>query len=111
MSEISVNLASRWRRLGGALIDALVVVIVFFVPLTLFPGEFLQILGGREMTLGQQVILSASAWVVFLVLNVYLISKRGQTIGKVFVRTRIIDLDGNIPKSGKLVVLRYRSQV
>jgi uncharacterized RDD family membrane protein YckC len=42
-----------------------------------------------------------------LALNGYLLFKRGQTIGKVAVKTRIVDLSGNIPHFGKLLVLRY----
>ena len=44
---------------------------------------------------------------MFLILNGYLLFKRGQTIGKVVVKTRIVDLNGNIPSFGKLIVLRY----
>ena len=59
------------------------------------------------MSLVQQVVLFLMGLLVFAILNGYLLAKRGQTIGKVVVKTRIVDLNGNIPKLDDLLVRRY----
>ncbi len=105
-NEVPSNLASRWKRLGGALIDG-VIATVIIVPIMLVTGTLQRAFSGVAMTTGEQVQLFVIGWVVFLVLNGYLLFTRGQTIGKVAVKTKIVDLSGNIPNFGKLLVLRY----
>lgn len=106
MNEVPSNLASRWRRLGGALIDGLISMVII-VPIMLATGVLQAAFSGEGMTIGQQAAFFVVGWVVFLILNGYLLLNRGQTIGKVAVKTRIVDLSGNIPSFGKLLVLRY----
>lgn len=106
MNEIETKLASRWKRLGGALIDA-VISMVILVPLMIVTGVFQRVYRGEGMTTGQQASFFIIGWVIFLILNGYLLAKRGQTIGKVAMKTKIVDLQGNIPSFGKLLVLRY----
>ena len=106
MNEVKPHLASRSVRLGGALIDG-VISLVIIVPVMLATGSFQRLFRGEEMTIGQRAAFFVAGWAVFLALNGYLLLKRGQTIGKVAVKTRIVDLNGNIPHFGKLLVLRY----
>ena len=105
-SEVPSNLASRWKRLGGALIDCLISGAII-LPIMLVAGVLRRASSGVEMTIGEQVGFFVVGWVVFLALNGYLLFTRGQTIGKVAVQTKIVDLSGNIPNFGKLLVLRY----
>jgi len=106
MNEAMANLASRWKRLGGVLIDG-VISMVIIVPIMLATGVLQRAFSGEGMTIGQQTAFFIVGWVVFLVLNGYLLLNRGQTIGKVVVKTKIVDLSGNVPSFGKLLVLRY----
>ena len=106
MNEAATTLASRWKRFGGGLIDG-VVSMAIMVPIMLTTDVPQQPFRGQPMTFGEQATLFVVGWVVFLVLNGYLLYKRGQTIGKVAVKTKIIDLNGNLPSFGKLIVLRY----
>ena len=106
MNEVATNLASRWKRLAGALIDGLILMVII-VPIMLATGVLQQAFSGQEMTIGQQAVFFVVGWMVFLMLNGYLLFKKGQTIGKVVVKTRIVDLNGNVPSFGKLFVLRY----
>ncbi len=106
MNEETTNLASRWKRLGGVLIDTLLASVII-VPIMLATGIFQQIFSEQQLTIGQQATLFVVGWVVFLLLNGYLLFKKGQTIGKVVVKTRIVDLSDNVPSFGKLIVLRY----
>ena len=106
MNEIPSNLASLGKRLGGAMIDG-VISMVIIVPIMLATGVLQRAFTGQGMTIEQQATFFIIGWVVFLALNGYLLLNRGQTIGKVVVKTKIVDLDGNLPKFGKLIVFRY----
>ena len=105
-NEVPSNLASRWKRLGGAMIDS-VIAMVIVIPIMLVTGSLQRAFGGEKMTVSEQVGFFVVGWVAFLVLNGYLLFTRGQTIGKAAVKTKIVDLSGNIPNFGKLLVLRY----
>ena len=106
MYELTINPASRWKRLFGAIIDSLISMIIF-VPVMYATGVLQQISSGESLNIVQQAALFVATWSVFLILNGYLLFKRGQTIGKVVMSTKIVDLSGNIPNFTKLLVLRY----
>ncbi len=100
------NLASRGLRLGGAIIDAIISWITIF-PLMYYSGFWQSAMAG-DVNFGLQLTLSAVSLVIFLVLNGYLLSKRGQTIGKRLVGTRIVSVtDEQILPLSKVFVLRY----
>ena len=86
------NLASRGARLGGAILDAIVSWIVIF-PIMYYSGFWQSAMAG-EVHFGQQMMLATVGMLVFLLLNGYLLSKRGQTIGKALVGTRIVSVEG-----------------
>ena len=105
-------LASRAARFWGSLIDAVVVgiptVIVFVVAFILiWPVN----VNPEQITFADQMALQAAGFIayflLFLLVNGYTLLARGQTIGKVILKIRIVDLDGNIPGFAKVVVLRY----
>jgi len=105
-NEIYPNLASLDKRLVGAIIDAAITLAILF-PIWYSTGLFQKISNGQSMTTSEEIIYFIVGLVIFLILQGYLLYKRGQTIGKVIVKTKIIDLNGNIPNLGKLIVLRY----
>ena len=106
MDDMTIRLASRWKRLGGVLIDSILSMIIT-IPIMLATGVFQSALKGETMSIGEQVILIIVGWFFFLALHGYLLCRRGQTIGKYIVKTKIVDMDGNVPDFGKLLVLRY----
>jgi len=105
-------LASRWQRLGGALLDGLIGAAAM-VPLMWMLGVFDRLgeamRGGSSggLGLGLTVTLFGTGWVVFLLLHGYLLYNYGQTIGKRLVGTKIVDERGAVPGFGKLFLLRY----
>jgi uncharacterized RDD family membrane protein YckC len=100
------NLASRGARLGGAIIDAIVSAVVSF-PIMYYTGFWQAAMSG-DVNIIDQLKLAILGIVVFLVLNGYLLSKRGQTIGKALVGTRIVSVDdGQILPLPKVFGLRY----
>lgn len=99
-------MATRWKRLAGAMCDSLISMVVF-LPIMWATGIFKQISEGTPMTLYQTLSFFVLGWIVFIALHGYLLAKYGQTIGKRVVGTRIVGLDGQILPFSQLLILRY----
>ena len=106
IEEVNLTLASRWKRLGGAIIDSIISMIIAFIFMSQM-GILKRLFEGERMTITEQIYLFIIGWAAFLIIQGYLLYKRGQTIGKALVGTKIVDLKGNIPNFGKLLLLRY----
>ena len=107
MTTESTELASRWKRLGGALLDSLIAMAIS-VPVMMVAGVFKQITQGQQMTIGQRVFFFVFGLAVFLLVNGYLLAKHGQTVGKKLVGTRIVrDADHTLLSLGHVFGLRY----
>ncbi len=104
--EPEAPLANRGKRLGGAVVDVVVLFLVL-TPVALITGVWQQLFSGDSASFGQHLLRFIVSWGVFFLLNGYWLSKNGQTIGKVVFKTKIVDLSGKLPGFGKLVVLRY----
>jgi formylglycine-generating enzyme required for sulfatase activity/uncharacterized RDD family membrane protein YckC len=123
MAELNQELASRWQRLWGSLIDALIAMAIIF-PAMWFLGLWQlmadakwsssagyfekqqEVLG--QLTIEQRIIMFALGTVVFIVIQGYLLGKYGQTIGKRMVGTRIVSCeDGRILPFWTVFSLRY----
>ncbi len=101
-----INLASRWARLGGSMVDGIVAIIILG-PVMYFTGFWERAMTG-DVPISDTIIYGLLGRVVYLVLNGYLLSKRGQTIGKLVVGTRIISIETNeILPLWKVFVVRY----
>jgi len=88
------ELASRWERLGGAIVDGLLVSAVIF-PIMIATGYWKQAMSGIQPSFGVQLEYSLLGLVVFAVLQGYFLQKSGQTIGKKVAGTRIVSVDEN----------------
>lgn len=100
------ELAGRGRRLGGAIIDGLLML------LFLFPAMF--VVGYWEKAMAQEetvldiVLVGGIGIAVFLVLNGYLLATSGQTVAKRLLKMRIVSVqDNRILPIGKILGLRY----
>ncbi|MFW6011120.1 MAG: RDD family protein [Desulfosalsimonas sp.] len=107
MTESAQELATRWKRLGGALIDSLIAIAVT-LPVMLATGVFKETMQGQQMTIGQQIFFFFFGLAVFLLINGYLLAKSGQTVGKRIVGTRIVSIDrGQLLPFREVFGLRY----
>ena len=105
--EPTLELASRWKRLGGSLLDSLVAMAVTF-PVLMVAGTFEHIQKGEAMPVGQRIFFFFFGLALFLVVNGYLLAKHGQTVGKRLVGTRIVSVaDEQILPLGSIFLLRY----
>ena len=103
---VAGELASRWRRLGGAILDSLILGAVL-VPILMAFGYF-EALMSDEAT-GQEAIYAMLAGVgLFMLANGYLLATSGQTVAKRLLRMRIVSVhDDRILPLVKVVGLRY----
>jgi len=99
------ELASRGARLGGAIIDGLLAMVLFWG--AVFAFGYWDDMSTGVSNASDSFVLVAIWLGIFLLLNGYLLATRGQTIGKVAVGTRIVSVaDGKILPLWKIVALR-----
>jgi len=103
------ELASRWKRLGAALIDSFLAIAVF-IPLLQAMGIWDSLMQGIEPSFETNMQLGIIAIVLFLAMHGYLLAKYGQTIGKKLLGIRIVSLENELPEFGGLILKRYVPQ-
>ena len=86
------ELASRWARLGGSLVDG----IILLVPVLgiMFPLGYWERAMSDSLTYSDQTSFTLLYLVLYLVINGYTLSTRGQSIGKIVAGTRIVSYSG-----------------
>ncbi|HSX59453.1 MAG TPA: RDD family protein [Tahibacter sp.] len=104
------DLASRWVRLGAALLDGLIMMVVI-LPIQWFggflPAAMNAAQNGYSLPFGTLLLWSLIGLVVFVAIQGWPLHQSGQTWGKRAVSIRITDLDGNKPPLLRLLGLRY----
>jgi uncharacterized RDD family membrane protein YckC len=99
------GLASRGLRLTAAIVDGVLSLLVT-LPLVFYTGYLEKALAGTvDYTTGYAISLFGLA--MFAAIHGYLLVKHGQTMGKRWVGTRIVNVgDGRVPSIGALLA-RY----
>ncbi|GEM_PF-2313094 len=96
------RLASLGERLGGAIID-MVISVLISIPLGFFVGmEAL-----AQPTFSLLLMSMVYSVVTYIVVHGYFLINFGQTVGKHFINTRIENLDGSQSSFTNIVVRRY----
>lgn len=88
-----LTLASRWLRFWAVFIDLLITV-VSVMPIYLYTDYFQKIFGTGTADTSDLVAVTTYSWLAFLLLNGYLLHKKGQTIGKNIMEIAIVDMKG-----------------
>jgi uncharacterized RDD family membrane protein YckC len=108
--DLTDKLASRWLRLWGALLDALFEISTSWLLYQLgfygYISWLLYLLGFYDYILSEQIMLTIIGISAFLVVNGVLIYKRGQTIGKLICKTKVVTLDGKQVSGNRYLFLR-----
>ena len=99
VSGTNLVMASRWKRLFGAIIDSVISGIIGFT-FMIKMGIYKRLLEGIQMTTNERIYLALIGFGAFLIIHGYLLFKRGQTVGKILVGTKIVDSNGNVPNFG-----------
>lgn len=100
------ELASRLTRLGAAVIDGIIAMVVL-IPIMSFMGVWDQISEDGTLPLSTTIMLSIIGIVLFLLINGYFLAQNGQTVGKKVLDIKIVDLNGNKPEFVSLIAKRY----
>ena len=99
-------LAGRGTRLVAVIIDGLLAGLVFWVVAMLTRFNIFR----PNLALGLPVLLAetlVAGFLIYLLLNGYLLQTRGQTIGKMLMKVRIVRSDGSRASLLRLAGLRY----
>ncbi len=109
-SDVTVDqsgeLASRGVRLGAAVIDGLIALLVIWPAMAAF-GYWDRALAGPPAP-ADTILLGGLALVIFVLLHGYLLANYGQTIGKRILGTRIVSIeDDSILPFWKVISYRY----
>lgn len=100
------ELAGRGRRLGGSIIDGMLMLLFLFP--AMFGVGYWEKAMAQEETVMDVVLVGGIGVAVFLALNGYLLATSGQTLAKRLLKMRIVSVqDNRILPIGKLVALRY----
>ena len=105
-NEVRLILAGRLERLGASLIDGIISSIFVFIYMSkmgLLKKSFEQV----PLSPTEQIYSTLFGLILFLIIQGYLLYKRGQTVGKLIVKIKIVDKMGKIPNFGRSYVLRY----
>lgn len=107
---IDINLASRWARLGAALIDVIIMVAPYGV--IIYGTDYWERAMKQQVTIQEQVLSILLGFTIYLVMNGYLLHKWGQTIGKWALGIKIVSVESNeILPLWKVFFIRYVPQV
>jgi uncharacterized RDD family membrane protein YckC len=98
-------LATRWQRLGGALIDVLVVIVALWVASKITPWNPFDPAKANYMRFA--LMEAVFGFVLFVIVQGYPLLTASQTWGKKLIGTRIVRTDGSPIAFGRLVGLRY----
>lgn len=115
-SHERAELATRSQRLGGAIVDIMInlVAAIPLFSLLILPTfdtlieELRSISSLKGGSLQETLVSTGISTAMFFVVHGYLLTTRGQTIGKLLVGTRIVDQNTyELVPLGRLFVLRY----
>ena len=106
VSADGMTLAGRGARLLGAILDTCVLGAVLWLVGKVTPWNAFDLANaGRGM--GTTVTMLFVSSIAFLLVNGYLLTTRGQTVGKLVLGMRIVRTDGSQASAGRVIGLRY----
>jgi uncharacterized RDD family membrane protein YckC len=105
--NFEMNLASRWARLGAALLDGIFLA-ALIVPTSYFMGVYDGVREpGYSPPMKTQILALTANIALFLILNGACIYNKGQTLGKLLLKIKVVSLDGKQLPGNKYVFIRY----
>lgn len=109
----AADLAGLGERLGAALLDGVIQLIVV-VPLMFLGGYWETVMQaamrGERPGFGYTLVWAAVGFALFVAVQGVPLARHGQTWGKRAMKIRIADLQGSKPRFSHLLVLRYLPQ-
>ena len=105
LENIPEALASLRSRFLAALIDG-IIMLVIVVPAMYFLGIYGYAEKGEEAPFVTLILASAAGFLAYALVNGHLLAKYGQTVGKRFLKIKIVSVDGTSAKLSKILLLR-----
>jgi len=104
------ELASPWARLGAAILDVIIYLVVMF-PLMFLGGYWQAVMNSAQASesapIGLMLMWAVIGFVVFFAIHGYPLNATGQTWGKRIAGVKIVDLSGAKPSLARIIGLRY----
>jgi len=100
------ELASRWQRLAGAIIDGIIGFAVA-LPMMFMLGIFEYTRKGVSPPFQLTLVSAVIGFVVFALVHGYFLNKSGQTIGKKVLGTKIVGMDDRQLGIQAILLKRY----
>jgi uncharacterized RDD family membrane protein YckC len=101
------ELAGRGRRLGAAIIDTIIMVIVAVGPIIMLSGGWTAYsLKAAEGSIGFILMNAIVGLVIYLLINGYFLAKDGQSVGKKVLGIKIVRTDGSKADFARIVLRR-----
>lgn len=108
------ELATRWQRLGAATVDGLIFWVALIPVIVGIGFASYQQRAAAGESVGQMIATAGGLGLVggllllaFVVLNAYLLTTRGQSVGKIVAGTRVVMVDGARAPFVRVVPLRW----
>lgn len=106
-SQDQIELASRWARLGAAIIDGIILALLL-APIQYFAGMYdMEENVGIFDNLGQGFLMGLLGVLIFAVINGKLLLNCGQTVGKKLLGIQIVDETKVEQATNNQIVKRY----
>jgi uncharacterized RDD family membrane protein YckC len=99
------ELASRWARLGAAIIDTIILVAIL-LPI-MFANGYMEVASQGAVPFGTTVMYAVLGFVIFVLVQGYPLATSAQTWGKKLLGIRIEGMDGTRPSLMVLLLRRY----
>jgi uncharacterized RDD family membrane protein YckC len=101
------ELASLGERLGAAVIDAIIMVVVVMVPIIIFYGGWSEWMeDASSESFAFSLASTGFSYLMYVVVNGYLLAKNGQTVGKKMLDIKIVRTDGSQASFVRIVAVR-----
>ncbi len=99
------DLASRWARLGAAIVDIIVMLILYF-PIAIVAGmiDFSDLEASQSIS--NQILSTVLSIAIYLVINGYLLAQNGQTVGKLVLGIKMVRSNREKIGFGRIIGLR-----
>lgn len=99
------QLAGRGQRLGAAMVDG-IIAIVLAIPTMFLLGTFEYLKAGRPMPLSLMIVSTGLGFLTFALINFYFLRTNGQTVGKKVIGIRIVGMDNQLASVWRILGLR-----
>ena len=108
VQETQPELASRWSRIGAALIDSIILSVII-LPLVYFTGGFdgLSQDPPTQAPMTYQILMAILGFGLYCAVNWKFLSESGQTVGKKLLKIKVVYTDSSKATVQDLVFKRY----